>query len=426
MKKIIVIGGGFAGLQFIKNLKKGLYDIMLFDRLNHHQFQPLFYQVATSQIEPTSISFPLRKIFQKRKDVSIRYAEVLSVNPDKNSITTTAGDFSYDFLVIASGGKTNFYGNEQIMKNALSLKSTYEAMKIRNVILENFEKIINAGDGYEDGLFNIVVVGGGPTGVELSGAFAEIKRDILPKDFSGIDFSRLNIFLLEGGKHTLSSMSDMAKRISEKYLLDLGVIIKKEIFVLDYDGETLKLSNGEFIESKNVIWAAGITGNIIEGLAPETITLTNRIRVDRLNKAKGYKNIYALGDIAYMETPKYPKGHPQVANVAINQGRNLAGNFKAMARGRKQTEYEYRDLGSMATVGRNKAIVDLSFIRFHGYFAWYFWMFLHLMLILSVRNKLIIFINWAWNYVTKNSSLRLILQTDRRPFEVSPPEDPFP
>ena len=210
MKKIIVIGGGFAGLQFIKNLKKGLYDIMLFDRLNHHQFQPLFYQVATSQIEPTSITFPLRKVFQKRKDVSIRYAEVLSVSPVKNSISTTAGDFNYDFLVIASGGKTNFYGNENIMKNALSLKSTYEAMKIRNVILENFEKIINAGAGYQDGLFNIVVVGGGPTGVELSGAFAEIKRDILPKDFSGIDFSRLNIFLLEGGKHTLNSLSDMA------------------------------------------------------------------------------------------------------------------------------------------------------------------------------------------------------------------------
>ncbi len=414
MKKIIVIGGGFAGLQFIKNLKKGLYDIMLFDRLNHHQFQPLFYQVATSQIEPTSITFPLRKVFQKRKDVSIRYAEVLSVSPDKNSISTTAGDFNYDFLVIASGGKTNFYGNENIMKNALSLKSTYEAMKIRNVILENFEKIINAGAGYQDGLFNIVVVGGGPTGVELSGAFAEIKRDILPKDFSGIDFSRLNIFLLEGGKHTLNSMSDMAKRISEKYLNKLGVIIKKEVFVLDYDGETLKLSNGEFIKSKNVIWAAGITGNIIEGLAPESITITNRIRVDRMSRATGYENIYALGDIAYMETPKYPGGHPQVANVAINQGKNLAGNFKAMAYGKKQKEYEYRDLGSMATVGRNKAIVDLPFIRFHGYFAWYFWMFLHLMLILSVRNKLIIFINWAWNYVTKNSSLRLILKTDGR------------
>lgn len=319
MKKVIVIGGGFAGLQFIKHLKKGLYDIMLFDRLNHHQFQPLFYQVATSQIEPTSITFPLRKIFQKRKDVSIRYAEVLSVNPAKNSITTTAGDFSYDFLVIASGGKTNFYGNEQIRKNALSLKSTYEAMKIRNVILENFEKIINAGAEYQDGLFNIVVVGGGPTGVELSGAFAEIKRDILPKDFSGIDFSRLNILLLEGGKHTLNNMSDMAKRVSEKYLNKLGVIIKKEVFVLDYDGETLKLSNGEVIRSKNVIWAAGITGNIIEGLAPETITLTNRIKVDRMNRAEGYENIYALGDIAYMETPKYPKGHPQVAKKKNNK-----------------------------------------------------------------------------------------------------------
>jgi NADH dehydrogenase len=411
-KKIIVIGGGFAGLQFIKHLRKGLFDIMLIDRLNHHQFQPLFYQVATSQIEPTSISFPLRKIFQNRKDVTVRLAEVSSVDPENNSITTTAGDFNFDFLVIATGCQTNFFGNEEIMKNTLSLKTTYEAIKIRNVILENFENILNSNNQADDSLFNIVVVGGGPTGVELSGAFGEIKRDILPKDFPGIDFSRLNIFLLEGGTHTLSTMSDMAKRTSKKYLKELGVILKTEVFVQNYDGDRLILSNGEVLESKNVIWAAGITGNIIKGLSHELITGTNRIMVDMMNKVSGYKNIYAIGDIAYMETPKYPNGHPQVANVAINQGKNLARNFKAILCGKKQIEYEYKDLGSMATVGRNKAIVDLPFIRFNGYFAWYVWMFLHLMLILSVRNKLIIFINWAWNYFTKNSSLRLILKVD--------------
>jgi NADH dehydrogenase len=411
-KKIIVIGGGFAGLQLIKNLRKGLFDIELIDRLNHHQFQPLFYQVATSQIEPTSISFPFRKIFQKRKDVTFRLTEVISIDPESNSIVTTAGNFNFDFLVIASGGKTNFFGNENIMKNALSLKTTYEAIKIRNVILENFENILNLNNPDNDSLFNIVVVGGGPTGVELSGAFAELKRDILPKDFPGTDFSGLRIFLLEGGNHTLSTMSDMAKRTSEKYLKELGVILKTGVFVRDFDGEELKLSNGEVLRSKNVIWAAGITGNTIEGLSPDVITETNRIKVDRMNKVSGYENIYAIGDIAYMETPKYPKGHPQVANVAINQGKNLARNLNAMSYGEEQTEYEYKDLGSMATVGRNKAIVDLPLIRFHGYFAWYVWMFLHLMLILSVRNKLIVFINWAWNYFTKNSSLRIILKTD--------------
>ena len=408
-KKVIVIGGGFAGLQFIKNIRKGIFDILLIDRMNHHQFQPLFYQVATSQIEPTSISFPFRKIFQERKDVTFRLGEVLSVNTENNSITSTAGNFNYDFLVIASGGKTNFYGNEEIMNNAFSLKTTYEAIKIRNSILENFEKILNTDD-HDEGLYNIVVVGGGPTGVELSGAFAELKRDVLPNDFPGTDFSKLQVFLLEGGNHTLAAMSEMAKRTSEQYLKKLGVQVKTGIFVKDYDGRELKLSNGEILRSKNVIWAAGITGNSIPGIKPEVLTPSNRIKVDRMNRVYGYDNIYALGDIAYMETPKYPKGHPQVANVAINQARNLASNFSAMISGKKQKEYEYRDLGSMATVGRNKAIVDLPFIRFHGYLAWYVWMFLHLMLILSVRNKLIIFINWAWNYFTKNSSLRIILK----------------
>jgi NADH dehydrogenase len=413
-KRIIVIGGGFAGLQFIKNLKEGLFDILLIDLLNHHQFQPLFYQVATSQIEPSSISFPLRKIFQKRKDTAIRLAEVLSVDPENNTISTTAGVLSFDYLVIATGAKTNFFGNEAILKNALSLKTTYEAIKIRNVILENFENILNSGDKADESLFNIIIVGGGPTGVELSGAFAEIKRDILPKDFPGIDNSRLKIILLEGGSHTLGTMSDMAKRTSEKYLKKLGVILKTGIFVQNYDGDKLTLSNGEVLKSKNVIWAAGITGNLIKGLSSEVITTSRRLEVDRMNRVLGYENIYAIGDIAYMETPTYPKGHPQVANVAINQGRNLAKNFKIIQKGGKQAEYEYKDLGSMATIGRNKAVVDLPFISFSGYFAWYVWMFLHLMLILSVRNKLIIFINWAWNYFTKNSSLRLILKVEGR------------
>ena len=411
-KKIIVIGGGFAGLQFIKNLKPGLFDVMLIDRLNHHQFQPLFYQVATSQIEPTSISFPLRKIFHDRKDVTVRMAEVLAVDPQNRSVTTTAGNFAYDELVIASGGKTNYYGNIELEKHTLSLKTTYEAIRIRNVILENFENILNSNGKADEGLLNIVVVGGGPTGVELSGAFAEIKRDILPKDFPGIDFSRLKIHLLEGGDHTLNTMSSLAKKSSEKYLKGLGVQLRTGVFVRNYDGSTLQLSNGELLESKNVIWTAGITGNMISGLSQDIIAPGARIRVDRTNRVQGYENIFAIGDIAYMETPRYPKGHPQVANVAINQGKNLARNFTRMTKGRKLTVYEYRDLGSMATVGRNKAIVDLPLVSFHGYLAWYFWMFLHLMLILSVRNKLIIFINWAWNYITKNSSLRLILKVN--------------
>jgi NADH:ubiquinone reductase (H+-translocating) len=409
-KKIIVIGGGFGGIQFIRALKKNMFDILLIDKLNHHQFQPLFYQVATSQIEPSSISFPLRKIFQNRKDVRIRLAEVLSVDSKDSFVETSVGTFGFDYLVIATGCKTNFFGNDRIRKNAFSLKTTYQSITIRNSILENFEKILSTNNGDAEGLYNIVIVGGGPTGVELSGSFAEIKRDILPKDFFRIDFSKLQIILIEGSGHTLNNMSEKAKTASEKYLKNLGVIIKTGVTVKDYDGEVLLLSNGETIKSKNLIWAAGVTGNLIGGISPDSITKTNRYKVDRINKVSGYDHIFAIGDVAYMETPKYPKGHPQLANVAINQGKNLAKNLLALQSNKPTKPYEYKDLGSMATIGRNMAVVDLPFISFKGYFAWYVWMFLHLMLILSVRNKLIVFINWAWNYFSKNSSLRLILK----------------
>lgn len=407
-KQIIVVGGGFAGLQFIQNLKKNEFDILLIDRLNHHQFQPLFYQVATSQIEPSTISFPLRRIFQKRKDVTIRLAEVLEIFPAKNMIKTSIGNFSFDYLVIATGCKTNYFGNANIEKYCYTLKTTHEAITIRNSILENFEKILYTTDEEKEALLNIVIVGGGPTGVELSGAFAEIKRDILPKDYHRIDFSKLQIILIEGSKYTLNTMSDMAKDASMKYLKNLGVILKTSVFVKDYDGVNLMLSNGETLKSKSVIWAAGVTGNLIEGLDPEMIH-ANRFIVDRQNKISNYKNLYAIGDISYMETPKYPHGHPQVANVAINQGKNLAKNLHNISNNKQLIDYEYKDLGMMATIGQNKAVVDLPFVKFKGYFAWFVWMFLHLMLILSVRNKLIVFINWLWNYIGKNSSLRLIL-----------------
>jgi len=411
-KKIVVIGGGFAGLQFIQNLKEDEFDILLIDKLNHHQFQPLFYQVATSQIEPSSISFPFRKIFQKRNDVRIRLAKVEQIDSEQKKVFTNIGAFEYDNLVIATGCKTNYFGNKNIKKYSYSLKSTYQAITIRNSILENFEKILNESEKDKESLLNIVVVGGGPTGVELAGAFAEIKRDILPKDFFRIDFSKMNIILIEGSPYTLNNMGDMARETSSKYLKDLGVIIKTQVFVTDYDGISLTMNNGEIIKSKHVIWAAGVTGNILKGLPQEFITPTNRYIVDRKNQIKGLNDIFAIGDISYMETPKYPKGHPQVANVAINQGKLLAKNLLAINNLQKTEDYEYKDLGSMATIGRNKAVVELPFVKFNGYFAWVVWMFLHLMLILSVKNKLIIFINWAWNYFSKNSSLRLILKDD--------------
>jgi NADH dehydrogenase len=408
-KNIIVIGGGFAGLQLIRNLDMNDFNVLLLDKLNHHQFQPLFYQVATAQLEPSSISFPFRKIFQHKKNVQIRMAEGVKIDTDSNTVISTIGSFQYDYLVIASGCKTNFFGNNEIMKNALTLKTTYDAITIRNHILLNFEQIISAAETEKESLFNIVIVGAGPTGVELAGAFAEIKKNILPKDYPSIDFSKLNVILIEGSKQTLSSMSNNAQNASRNYLEQLDVTVYTEVFVKNYDGALVTLSNGMLIKTKNMIWAAGVTGNLIQGLKEEVLAPGNRIMVDQTNTVWGLSNVFAIGDIAYMQTPKYPKAHPQLANVAINQAKNLAKNFKAMSANKPLRDFEYKDLGSMATIGKNKAVVDLPFIKFKGYLAWYVWMFVHLMLILSVRNKLIIFINWIWNYFTKDTSLRLIL-----------------
>lgn len=408
-KKVIVVGGGFAGLQFAKLLNNSIYDVLLIDKHNHHQFQPLYYQVASARLEPSNISFPFRKIFQKSRNIQIRLAEVTAIKAEQSFIETTIGNFSYDHLIIATGCKTNFFGNQHIEKHAFSMKTTEEAIEIRNHILLNFEKIISNNIIEKESLLNIVLVGAGPTGVELAGAFVEMKKHILPKDYPNTDFSQLKVILLEGSKNTLNSMSEESKKASRAYLEEMGVIVKTETFVTDYDGQIATLNTGETIKTKSLIWAAGVTGNIIEGLDQKYI-IRNRYKVDRLNKIQGTQNIYAIGDIAYMETPKYPNGHPQLANVAINQGKNLAQNLLNLLNNKPLKEYEYRDLGSMATIGKHRAVVDLPFVKFQGFFAWYIWMFLHLMLILSVRNKLFIFLNWAWSYLTKDSSLRLILR----------------
>lgn len=413
-KKIILIGCGFGGLQLVKHLKKNTYDILIIDKVNYHQFQPLFYQVAASQIEPATISFPLRKIFQKRKDVRIRLATVELLNNEEKTIETSIGKFRYDYLIIATGAVTNYFGNSEIEKNSLSLKTTYKAMSIRNKTLLNFEKILYEED--KDGLYNIVIVGGGATGVELAGAYAEMKKEVLPKDYPNILAHNVNVYLLEGSNNTLSAMSPYAQKYSEKYLRKMGVIVKTGVFVNQYDGNTVVLSNGDTINSKNVIWSAGVKGNPIGGIPENLLQKTNRIKVDRHNRVESLQDVFAIGDVAHMETDKYPKGHPQVANVAIGQAKILAKNINIMQKNDSSQlkSYEYRNLGTMATVGRNKALVDLPFAKFKGRFAWLIWMFLHLMLILSVRNKLVIFINWAWNYITKNSSLRLILIDDEK------------
>ncbi|MBU8882807.1 NAD(P)/FAD-dependent oxidoreductase [Kaistella sp. DKR-2] len=411
-EKIIIIGGGFAGLQLAKTLNNKRKKVIVIDKVNHHMFQPLFYQVACGRIEPSNISFPFRKIFQRSRNIQYRMIEVQKILPEQNKIITSEAEFTYDKLVIATGCKTNFFGNAKMESLTFGMKNTQEAIAIRNHILLTFEKLIIEKKRSDDGNWNIVIVGSGPTGVELAGAFAEMKREILPRDYPHMNFDNLNIILISSTETPLSVMSEESQKMSQKYLKDLGVDFMSDEFVTDYDGDKVYMKSGKSIASNNVIWAAGVTGNIIEGLNPE-IMVRNRYKTDRYNRIQGYENIFAIGDIAYMETPKYPQAHPQVANVAINQGKNVGRNFLKKSES-DWAEYEYKDQGSMATIGKHRAVVDLPDFKFQGFFAWYFWMFLHLMLILSVRNKLAVFFNWMWSYINKDSSLRLIIIPNKK------------
>lgn len=327
-EKIVIIGGGFAGLQLARNLNnQGKYKVMVIDKMNHHMFQPLFYQVATGRIEPSNISFPFRKIFQKSKNIQFRMTEVKKIIPSENKVIGEIGVFTYDKLVIATGCKTNFFGNQKMQELALGMKNTQEAITIRNRILLTFEKMIIERKSSDDGNWNLVIVGSGPTGVELAGAFSEMKTNILPRDYPRMNFSDLNIILISSDDKPLEAMSQESQDAAEDYLKQLGVKFLKNERVTDYDGEVINMASGNSIPTNNVIWAAGVTGNIIDDFNKENL-VRNRYIVNRYNQVKGFDNIFAIGDIAYMETPKYPQGHPQVANVAINQGKNLAKNFK--------------------------------------------------------------------------------------------------
>lgn len=406
MQRIVIIGGGFAGLKIARSLKNTDNEIWLIDKNNFHQFQPLFYQVATSGLEPSSITFPLRKLFQNYKNVHLRVTEVTKVNVNENSITTHLGEVKYDKLIIATGATTNFFGNATIAKNAIPMKSVNEALYLRNTLLQNFEDALSANEEDKQALLNIVVVGGGPTGVEVSGALAEMKKNILPKDYPELDFNKMNIYLIESGPKTLGAMSEQASAKSKEYLEQLGVNVWTSTLVKNFDGNVVELGNGKTIPTKTVVWGAGIIGNNIAGMPESSITRGNRFLVDRTSLIEGCTNIYAIGDIALMKTEKFPNGHPQVATVAIEQAKHLANNIKNNV----NIPYEYSDKGSMATVGKHLAVVDLPNIKFQGFFAWLFWMFLHLMLILGVKNKLIIFVNWLWKYFTSDQSLRLIIK----------------
>ncbi len=414
--KVVIIGAGFAGLKVARGLNNvsGI-EVLLLDQYNYHQFQPLFYQVATAGLDASNISFPLRKLFQRSKNVRIRLAKVLSVEIASDKLTTDIGDIEYDQLIIATGADTNFFGNKQLMEHTYPMKSTTEALQIRHHLLKIFEEVLTTKDALEkQRKMNIVVVGGGPTGVEMSGAIAEMKIHNLPGDYPEIDFSQMNIILLEGGGETLGPMSKKSQDQSKEYLEKLGVKVMLHAKVENYDGNTIALAGGEKIESSTVIWAAGIRGNVPTGIDTTLLVRGNRIKVDRYNRVLGEQNIFALGDVASMETPAYPNGHPQLANVAINQGKVLAKNLKAILNNSTQLqEFEYNDKGTMATVGRNLAVVDIPKPQLHfgGFIAWVIWMSLHLFLILGVKNRVQIFINWIYKYFTHDQSLRLLFKS---------------
>lgn len=414
--RIVIVGGGFAGVSLAKHLLKEKLQVILLDRHNYHTFQPLLYQVSTSGLEPDSIAYPLRKITRHSKDGYFRLAEVQQIIPEENKIQTSIGELSYDYLVLATGSKTSFFGNDSIEEHAMRMKTIPQALNIRSLILENLEQAVITEDPVKrKALLNFVVAGAGPTGVELCGAIAEVRNHIVPRDFRDLDPAEMEIHLVEGLDRVLPPMSEKASRSAYKFLKELGVIIHLNTLVQEYDGETVRTNKeGLDFKTSTFIWAAGVSGAPVQGLnASAIVERADRYSVNVFNQVEGYENIFAIGDIALMKNQKYPKGHPMVAQPAIQQGKHLAKNIKRLLKKEDLVPFEYNDKGTMATVGRNKAVVDLGKMRFGGFFAWFLWMFIHLYFLVGFRNRMVTFFNWIYNYVNFDKAARLII----RPFK---------
>ncbi len=408
--RVVIVGGGFGGLKLALQLYKKKFQIVLLDKNNYHLFQPLLYQVAMSGLEPSAISFPLRKVFQKT-GIHYRMAELETVIPDKNELITDIGRLKYDYLILATGAKTNFFNQDKIEKYTLQMKSAPDALYIRNRTLENFEEALNKSNEEEvKSYLNVAIIGGGPTGVELAGAMAEMRTYVLPKDYPELDMRNMKIMLFEASPRLLAGMSESASIIVRKYLNKLGVEVFTSTPVQDYDGRTLWLPNGGSINVKTVIWAAGITSERINGIAINAYGRNNRLLINSFNQIQGYQNIFALGDNSIMIDALHPNGHPQVAQVALQQANYLANNLKRISQNKTLKPFHYIDKGSMATVGRHLAVADLPFAKFKGYFAWLLWSVVHLLSIVGVKNKLSVLLNWSWKYFTYDQSLRLLVK----------------
>lgn len=415
LPRVVIVGGGFAGIALAKKLRRQNFQVVLLDKHNYHTFQPLLYQVATGGLEAGSIAYPIRKVIQEYPNFYFRLTSVKEIDAKNQKVISEIGDLHYDYLVIATGSKTNYFGNKEIERNAMSMKTIPQSLNIRSLILENFEQAVLLKDEAErNALINFVLVGAGPTGVELAGALAEMKKAILQKDYPDLDINKMQINLIQSGDRILNTMSEKSSAAAEQFLVDLGVKVWKNIRVTNYDGRLITTNSDLTFDSATVIWTAGVQGATIPGLeAQSLVEHVKRIRVNQFNQVVGYDRIFAIGDIASMETPSYPQGHPMMAQPAIQQGKLLGDNLVALLHQKPMKPFEYNDKGSMATVGRNLAVVDLPKYHFNGIFAWFVWMLVHLFSLIGFKNKAVVFLNWVYNYIKFDREGRLII----RPFK---------
>lgn len=412
LPRIVIVGGGFAGIALAKKLKNQQVQVVLLDKHNYHTFQPLLYQVATGGLEAGSIAYPIRKVVQEYKNFYFRLCHVNEIDTKNNKIIADIGEIPFDYLVIATGSKTNYFGNKEIERNSIAMKTIPQSLNIRSLILENFEQALITDDENErNSLINFVLVGAGPTGVELAGALAEMKNAILQKDYPDLDISKMQINLIQSGDRILNTMSEKSSAAAEKYLNHLGVNVLKNIRVTSYDGKTIFTNTSLVLETATLIWTAGVQGAMLNGLdASSLVEKVERIKVNEFSQVAGYSTIFAIGDIASMTSEDYPQGHPMMAQPALQQGKLLGENIIRLLRKQKMKPFEYNDKGSMATIGRNKAVVDLPKYHFHGVFAWFVWMFVHLFSLIGFKNKAVVFLNWVYNYIRFDREGRLIIR----------------
>lgn len=414
-RRVVVVGGGLGGLKLVSSLSDTDFQVVLVDKNNYNQFPPLIYQVASAGLEPSNISFPFRRLFQGWKNFFFRMAEVQHIDTEEKAIKTSIGTIHYDDLVLAAGATTNFFGNKNIEASALPMKSVSESMRLRNTILQNLERAeTEDNEARKQALMNIAIVGGGPSGVEIAGVLAEMKQTILPRDYPDLDTSCMHIYLINATPRLLGAMSERSSREAERALKELGVEVMTNCMVTDYVDKELVLKDGQRISAETVIWVSGIKANNIDGIPAESIGHAGRILVDRFNRVKGLKDVYAIGDQCIVEGDEaYPYGHPQLAQVAIQQAKTLAKNLIRQEKGETEQPFSYHNLGTMATIGRKKAVVEIGKLKFGGFFAWLLWLIVHLRSILGVKNKTIVFLNWMWSYMNYKQSLRLILKAKR-------------